>query len=66
MAGKWRLEDEQITQELYLHSDSDKMGMSGDSDRADSNRADSNTEVDRQIRQVSVDSASNSHVHGRS
>jgi hypothetical protein len=43
MASKRRLEDEQITQELYLHSDSDKTLTSGDSDQTDSD-----TEVDRQ------------------
>jgi hypothetical protein len=43
MASKRRLEDEQITQELYLHSDSDEMSTSGDSDQTGSD-----TEVDRQ------------------
>jgi hypothetical protein len=43
MASKQRLEDEQITQELYLHSDSEETLTSGDSDQTDSD-----TEVDRQ------------------
>jgi hypothetical protein len=43
MARKRRLEDEQITQELYLHSDNDETLTSGDSDQTDSD-----TEVDRQ------------------
>jgi hypothetical protein len=43
MASKRRLEDEQITQELYLHSDSDGTLTSGDSAQTDSD-----TEVDRQ------------------
>jgi hypothetical protein len=43
MASKRRLEDEQITQELYLHSDSDETLTSGDS-----NQTDSDTEVNRQ------------------
>jgi hypothetical protein len=42
-SSKRRLEDEQITQELYLHSDSDETLTSGDS-----NQTDSDTEVDRQ------------------
>jgi hypothetical protein len=41
-SSKRRLEDEQITQELYLHSDSDETLTSGDSDQTDSD-----TEVDR-------------------
>jgi hypothetical protein len=36
MAKKRWLEDEQITQELYLHSDSYKMLTSGDRDQIDS------------------------------
>jgi hypothetical protein len=43
MASKRRQEDEQITQELYLHSDSDETLTSGDSDQTNSD-----TEVDRQ------------------
>jgi hypothetical protein len=43
MASKRRLEDEQIKQELYLHSDSNETLTSGDSDQSDSD-----TEVDRQ------------------
>jgi hypothetical protein len=43
MASRRRLEDEQITQELYLHSDSDETLTSGDSDQTDSD-----TKVDRQ------------------
>jgi hypothetical protein len=43
MASKRLLEEEQITQELYLHSDSDEALTSGDSDQTDSD-----TEVDRQ------------------
>jgi hypothetical protein len=44
MASKRRLEDEQITQELYLHSDSDETLTSGDSDQTDSD-----TEVDKTV-----------------
>jgi hypothetical protein len=43
MASKRRLEGEEITQELYLHSDSDETLTWGDSDQTDSD-----TEVDRQ------------------